>query len=32
MDACLEGEDVLVLLLEQGGNDAVFEVVLYILD
>ena len=28
LDACLEGEEVLVLLLEESGNVAVFEVVL----
>ena len=28
LDACLEGEEVLVLLLEESGDVAVFEVVL----
>ena len=32
LDACLQGEEVLVLLLEQSGDDAVFEVVLKVLD
>ena len=28
LDVCLQGEEVLVFLLEQGGDVAVFEVVL----